>query len=79
MAPSMARSERDRTGWQRWCSPCWKRTRSTNPLERMNREIKLRADVIGIFPNEAVIIRLVGALMLRTYDEWTVARRFISL
>ena len=48
----------------------WPQIASTNPLERVNREIKRRADVIGIFPNDDAIVRLVGALMLETNDEW---------
>ncbi|WP_055662248.1 IS256 family transposase [Jannaschia seosinensis] len=57
----------------------WTQIASTNPIERVNREIKRRADVIGIFPNDEAIVRLVGALMLETNDEWTVARRYMSL
>jgi putative transposase len=57
----------------------WPQIASTNPLERVNREIKRRADVIGIFPNDDAIVRLVGALMLETNDEWAVARRYMSL
>lgn len=57
----------------------WAQIASTNPLERVNREIKRRADVIGIFPNDDAIVRLVGALMLETNDEWAVARRYMSL
>lgn len=57
----------------------WAQIASTNPPERVNREIKRRADVIGIFPNDDAIVRLVGALMLETNDEWAVARRYMSL
>jgi transposase-like protein len=56
----------------------WRQLASTNPLERVNKEIKRRANVIGIFPNDAAIIRLVGALVVEQTEEWHLSRRYMS-
>jgi putative transposase len=52
---------------------------STNTLERLNKEVKRRADVVGIFPNEASIMRLIGAVLMECNDEWSVQTRYMQV
>src|SRR3954464_6642967 len=78
VAELLADAEPDLLAFYRFPTEHWTKLRSTNPLERVNREIGRRTDVVGIFPNDASLIPPAGMLLIEQNDEWLVARRYLS-
>jgi len=79
VAAMLERAEDDLLAFYAFPVDHWRKLRSTNPLERLNREIGRRTDVVGIFPDNASLVRLATSLVIEQNDEWLVGRRYLSL
>jgi len=78
VAALLVDAEEDLLAFYSFPAEHWAKLRSTNPLERVNREIGRRTDVVGIFPNDRSLIRLAASIVIEQNDEWLVGRRYLS-